>query len=271
MNNYTHISLDGRVKLTYDWIPNLDGGKKINRLLDIGCSKGYGTNILSLKSQNSYGVDINAEYIEEARVSYPQINFENCSAGSMPYSNEYFNAIVLSEVLEHVSDEYSVLNEIHRVLKNNGTLILTVPHKGLFSFMDIVNYVYFAGKYFRPIFKLLFRMLSKRDFESIYQRFKNKHRHYSLKDLLTLLDETNWAGQYEITQTFRSALFLKPFVVNICLLIKYFSKAIRWKALTNVIPVLGKLSTYDYWISYGALSYCIALKINKLPVAVSKQ
>jgi SAM-dependent methyltransferase len=60
---------------------------------------------------------------------YPK---ENChdyevDAENICFPDAFFDCIICSEVLEHVSQPYRAISEIHRVLKEGGLLILTVP------------------------------------------------------------------------------------------------------------------------------------------------
>ena len=50
-----------------------------------------------------------------------------CAADSIPVSEKSFDAILCTEVLEHVPEPRSVLVEFNRVLKNRGHLFLTAP------------------------------------------------------------------------------------------------------------------------------------------------
>ena len=63
---------------------------------------------------------------------------------SMIENNNYDSAICL-EVLEHIPDRYKALKEINRVLKQNGILILSVPH--LSRLHEIPNDYYRYTKY----------------------------------------------------------------------------------------------------------------------------
>lgn len=49
------------------------------------------------------------------------------AAEKLPFANGCFDAIICSEVLEHVADPLSALSEIRRVLRPNGTALITVP------------------------------------------------------------------------------------------------------------------------------------------------
>jgi SAM-dependent methyltransferase len=45
-----------------------------------------------------------------------------------PFDNQSFDGIVIAEVLEHLFEDHLALNEINRILKNDGTLVVTVPY-----------------------------------------------------------------------------------------------------------------------------------------------
>tara|TARA_B100000674_G_C37475137_1_gene748894 strand:- start:71 stop:682 length:612 start_codon:yes stop_codon:yes gene_type:complete len=53
-----------------------------------------------------------------------------CSLDDIPRSNEFYDAVVLTQVLEHVKNPKNVLCEINRILKKEGKLLLSVPLNG---------------------------------------------------------------------------------------------------------------------------------------------
>jgi SAM-dependent methyltransferase len=50
-----------------------------------------------------------------------------CAAGVLPFSNAAFDVVLCTEVLEHVPNPDATLQEIRRVLRGGGTLVLTTP------------------------------------------------------------------------------------------------------------------------------------------------
>lgn len=50
-----------------------------------------------------------------------------CDIAAIPVPDSSFDAILCSEVLEHLPDPFSVINEFARILKSGGRLILTAP------------------------------------------------------------------------------------------------------------------------------------------------
>jgi len=57
------------------------------------------------------------------------IDLFNCEVDRFPYPDEYFDTVICCELLEHLErDPMHMMSEIHRVLKPNGTLLLTTPN-----------------------------------------------------------------------------------------------------------------------------------------------
>lgn len=50
-----------------------------------------------------------------------------CSAENIPVDDGFFDMVLMAEVLEHLEDPQSVLNEVSRALKTGGQLVITMP------------------------------------------------------------------------------------------------------------------------------------------------
>ena len=100
---------------------------KSGKVLDIGCSDGYFLNYLKQKGWQVEGVEISEFASQKTRERY---NI-NIFCGELPqagYPDEYFDVVSLFEVLEHLPDPAGTLQEVRRILKKNGLLIMTVPN-----------------------------------------------------------------------------------------------------------------------------------------------
>lgn len=96
-----------------------------DKILDLGCGNGR---LISILPENiSYnGIDISTELIKKARTRYPHNNFQIGNLLSLPYADQTFDTIIAIASLNHIpSDQLrqQAINEIHRVLKNNGIFI----------------------------------------------------------------------------------------------------------------------------------------------------
>lgn len=104
-------------------------GKKNLAIADFGCGRGWLSHKLAAFGQVT-GFDISERSVENARRSFPAINFV-CLDASEPVPadhRERFDLVVSSEVLEHLEDQPTYLANINTLLKNDGRLLLTTPN-----------------------------------------------------------------------------------------------------------------------------------------------
>jgi len=111
-------------------------------ILDIGCSFGWTLSTLIGKAESLVGIDMDTHALEQARVSYPHIQFIHQTATTLPFPDQSFDIVILSEVIEHVGDEnkQQVIDEAYRVLKQSGLFIFTAPYAGLFAWADPMDF-----------------------------------------------------------------------------------------------------------------------------------
>lgn len=105
-----------------------------NDVLDVGCGTGTFEQIMLLypnKSDiNITGVDFSSKSIEVAKSKQiPKAVFLCGEAERLPFRDNSFDCCLLIEVVEHISDKESAIKELRRVLRTDGTLIITTPNK----------------------------------------------------------------------------------------------------------------------------------------------
>lgn len=106
-------------------------------MLDLGC--GEGRHIFGLMEKfpdlKCIGLDPHIESLDKAfeglkfleSISNTKTNFLSGSAYSLPFSDDSFDLVVCSEVLEHLHDYKDAIKEINRVLKPGGQFLASVP------------------------------------------------------------------------------------------------------------------------------------------------
>lgn len=103
-----------------------EGGK----ILDVGCGNGNISIYLGNQGYQVLGIDISEKTILKARSlnTLDNVTFKVSSAEELGKRNELFDAIVCSEVLEHLKDPDIILSHVGRLLKDDGILLVTVPN-----------------------------------------------------------------------------------------------------------------------------------------------
>lgn len=109
-------------------VPAMPSQGKRGRILDIGC--GSGQTLLQLASigWDVYGMDIDASAIQIAR----QLGLKNVFVGSVSdmrkYQDNFFDAIRLYHVIEHLENPELCIQLAYKKLKPGGELIIGTPN-----------------------------------------------------------------------------------------------------------------------------------------------
>jgi SAM-dependent methyltransferase len=99
-------------------------------VLDVACGVGYGTAHLAKVARRVVGVDRDADAIEYAQVRYsaPNVEYAVADAAALPFPDASFDTVCSFETLEHLPDREAYLAEVVRVLRPEGTYVVSTPH-----------------------------------------------------------------------------------------------------------------------------------------------
>lgn len=101
------------------------------RVLDFGCAHGESTRLIGEYAESCVGLDLAKAAIAEARAMNPRENVRYISGTISDLEGERFDVIFLGDVLEHLYDGVSVLEQLRKdALDAQGRLVLTVPYHG---------------------------------------------------------------------------------------------------------------------------------------------
>lgn len=103
-------------------------------ILDFGAGDGGLVVALRKKGVNIWGIDIEEEFIETAKLrckrhGIPADIFALYDGNILPYDENYFDAVVSHHVFEHVPHQLGYLQEAKRVLKPGGKLYIGFPNR----------------------------------------------------------------------------------------------------------------------------------------------
>lgn len=107
-----------------DIVQSVDGP-----VLDIGCHSGtFTANIIKkIQPREIYGIDVSPKAIALIQKRVPNGHFQVSDATTLPFKNNFFDAIFCLEVLEHIDNPQAVISEMRRVLKKGGYGVILVP------------------------------------------------------------------------------------------------------------------------------------------------
>ncbi len=108
-------------------------------MLEVGCGNGIVLEYLNRKGVNVQGADISMEGLRFCK-KRANVSLYRLDALNTPFPKESYDIIGTFDLLEHIEDDQSLLNEIYRICKKNGKIIITVPaNNNLWSYFDVMS------------------------------------------------------------------------------------------------------------------------------------
>jgi len=156
------VPISGRVRTCLELLKSqkIDG----KTIIDIGSSFGWlEKEIQNCGAKEIIGIEPNKEAVEFAKKNVRGAKFLQVSALKIPLAEEYADIVLLFDVLEHLpkNKEKNALQEIYRILKKRGVLLLSSPYSHLLA--NILDPAWYFG-----------------------------HRHYSKEQISEVLSKTGF-------------------------------------------------------------------------------
>jgi SAM-dependent methyltransferase len=95
--------------------------------LDIGADNGIISYLMRQRGGRWYSADLDAEAVASIR-QLVRDNVYQLSGSVMPFADQSFDQVVIIDFLEHISDDWSFAQELARILKPGGVVVINVPH-----------------------------------------------------------------------------------------------------------------------------------------------
>lgn len=131
------------------------------RLLDVGCSTGHFLEAAQERGWEVYGVELAAYAVRHA---WERLGLDHVHHGELknaPFPEDFFEAITLWDVIEHLTDPHGMLNHVRRLLRPGGMVFIYTPHWDCFerevlgpecvNFMGDMHLMYFTRDALRRV------------------------------------------------------------------------------------------------------------------------
>lgn len=126
---YTRLDLTKNLRIEV-MLKIADSINLVNKnILDIGCYDGTFLSLIKNRNNKFYGIEANDYGVVECKkkeIKVEQLFFDDKS--KFPFEKNFFDFIVAGEIIEHIYDTDFFLEEIHRILKPGGKLIISTPN-----------------------------------------------------------------------------------------------------------------------------------------------
>ncbi|KKQ53539.1 MAG: Two-component response regulator [Parcubacteria group bacterium GW2011_GWD2_38_11] len=152
-------------------------------MLDIGCYDGTFLSKVKNRNNNFHGVeasDFGVQLCEEKKIKVKQFFFDD--RNQFPFEDNLFDVIVIGEIIEHIYDTDFFLQEIKRLLKPSGKLIISTPNiasfgRRIFLFLgknpiiEVSPNEYDSSGHIRYFtFNTLRKLLNKHEFKTLIEK-----------------------------------------------------------------------------------------------------
>ena len=119
------------------------GERTKGNILENGCGVGMYVEHLAPLGRTIIGLEYDFERAAEARINSPHIL--NAAGESLPLPTATFDLILSHEVIEHVQNDRSAIQEMVRTLKPGGRAVIFCPNRG---YPFETHGIYWNGKYY---------------------------------------------------------------------------------------------------------------------------
>jgi len=117
--------------------------KKGGRILEGGCGIGQNVYLLNKHGYDVVGIDYAQKTVDKINTYAPELDVRFGDVRSLVFEDDFFDGYWSFGVIEHFYNGYDeIMLEMHRVLKQKGVLLMTVPTMSLLRKLKVKKGLY---------------------------------------------------------------------------------------------------------------------------------
>ncbi len=122
-------NIDNRLKRGETLMYEIAKYKQGGNILDIGCNRGFLLANAAAWGWDAYGIEIVSWKTKLVQNEFDNVTIFNERLGDIdpPFKDKFFDAITMIDIIEHFHDPIKDMTDIHRVLKDDGFLLINTP------------------------------------------------------------------------------------------------------------------------------------------------
>jgi SAM-dependent methyltransferase len=134
-NRFDPDSIGKKPSVLRHFTPTLENYLSLtDKCLDLGCGPGGFLALMAPRCRTIVGADIVPDFISDCRSTIERQSINNASAvllesTKLPFGDAEFDKVVMVDTIHHLEDHKSTLDEVFRVLKPGGLLLIFEPNK----------------------------------------------------------------------------------------------------------------------------------------------
>jgi len=126
-----------RIEFVKSIIQNYVNNEKNKKILDLGCGDGANLRWLSSFSKDLWATDYNLLRLSRAEKNITKLGikakFFLADIMSFPFKENSFDIIFFNHVIEHIESDLDALQNIYKITKKGGLVIVGTPNEGVWS------------------------------------------------------------------------------------------------------------------------------------------
>jgi len=101
----------------------------VKTVLDVGCGQaGFGSVVKARYSAEVWGIELNGDAARKAAGRLDRVMKGDIAKCVPKLPNNYFDCVIFNDVLEHLADPFTVLDQIKKKLCKDGVVVCSIPN-----------------------------------------------------------------------------------------------------------------------------------------------